>query len=62
MRTEAQTILVTGGAGYIGSQYTVVQLIEAGYGVVVLDNICNSKAEVINRIQNHRPPPRFCSR
>lgn len=50
MRTETQTILVTGGAGYIGS-HTVVQLIEAGYGVVILDNLCNSKAEVINRIE-----------
>ena len=50
MRTEAQTILVTGGAGYIGS-HTVVQLIEAGFGVVILDNLCNSKAEVINRIE-----------
>jgi UDP-glucose 4-epimerase len=45
-----QTILVTGGAGYIGS-HTVVQLIEAGYQVVILDNLCNSKAEVINRIE-----------
>lgn len=45
-----QTILVTGGAGYIGS-HTVVQLIEAGYNVVILDNLCNSKAEVINRIE-----------
>ena len=50
MRTEGQTILVTGGAGYIGS-HTVVQLIEAGYDVVILDNLCNSKAEVINRIE-----------
>ena len=50
MHTEAQNILVTGGAGYIGS-HTVVHLIEAGYGVVILDNLCNSKAEVINRIE-----------
>lgn len=52
-----ETILVTGGAGYIGS-HTVVRLIEAGYGVVILDNLCNSKAEVITRIEtitSHRP-------
>jgi UDP-glucose 4-epimerase len=43
------TILVTGGTGYIGS-HTVVQLLEAGHHVVVLDNLCNSKAQVIERI------------
>jgi len=43
------TILVTGGTGYIGS-HTVVQLLEAGHEVVVLDNLCNSKAQVIDRI------------
>ncbi len=43
------TILVTGGAGYIGS-HTVVQLLESGHEVVVLDNLCNSKAQVIERI------------
>jgi len=43
-------ILVTGGAGYIGS-HTVVQLLQANHEVVVLDNLCNSKAEVINRIE-----------
>lgn len=46
-----KTILVTGGAGYIGS-HTVVQLLNAGHQVVILDNLCNSKCEVINRIQN----------
>lgn len=44
------TILVTGGAGYIGS-HTVIQLIEAGFQVVILDNLCNSKREVIRRIE-----------
>lgn len=35
------TILVTGGAGYIGS-YTLVELASAGFDFVVLDNLCNS--------------------
>ena len=43
------TILVTGGAGYIGS-HTVVQLLNAGQDVLVLDNLCNSKAAVMQRI------------
>lgn len=43
-------ILVTGGAGYIGS-HTVVMLLEAGCDVVVLDNLCNSHDEVFNRIE-----------
>lgn len=42
-------ILVTGGAGYIGS-HTCVELIDNGYEVVVLDNLSNSKPEVLNRI------------
>jgi UDP-glucose 4-epimerase len=50
MPINLETILVTGGTGYIGS-HTVVQLIEAGYSVVILDNLCNSKAEVLNRIK-----------
>lgn len=36
------TILVTGGAGYIGS-HTVVELVERGYDVLVIDNLCNAK-------------------
>jgi UDP-glucose 4-epimerase len=41
--------LVTGGAGYIGS-HTVVQLLEAGHEVVVLDNLANSKRAAIERV------------
>ena len=39
-------ILVTGGMGYIGS-HTVVQLIENNYKPVIVDNLCNSKVEVL---------------
>lgn len=42
-------VLVTGGAGYIGS-HTCVQLLEAGYDIVVLDNLSNSKMEAVSRI------------
>jgi len=44
------TILVTGGAGYIGS-HTCVELLMAGYKVIVADNLCNSKEESIRRIK-----------
>ncbi len=43
-------ILVTGGAGYIGS-HTCVELLESGHEVVVLDNFCNSKIESLNRVE-----------
>ena len=43
-------ILVTGGTGYIGS-HTVVQLLENGFEVVIVDNFVNSKPEVLNRIK-----------
>lgn len=43
-------ILVTGGAGYIGS-HTVLQLLEANTKVVVLDNLCNSSAESLKRVE-----------
>ena len=42
-------ILVTGGAGYIGS-HTCIALHEAGYDVVVYDNLSNSSREAINRV------------
>jgi UDP-glucose 4-epimerase len=44
------TILVTGGAGYIGS-HTCVALIEAGYTPLVYDNLCNSSAESLARVE-----------
>ena len=43
-------ILVTGGTGYIGS-HTVVQLLQAGHEVVILDNLSNSKLSVVDRIE-----------
>ena len=43
-------VLVTGGAGYIGS-HTCVELLNSGYGVVVVDNLCNSNPESLNRVQ-----------
>lgn len=45
-----QTILVTGGTGFIGS-HTTVELIEAGYKVVIIDNLSNSKIEVLDGIE-----------
>ena len=43
-------ILVTGGAGYIGS-HTCLELLQAGYQVVVVDNLVNSKEESLRRVQ-----------
>ena len=43
-------ILVTGGAGYIGS-HTCIELLEAGHNVVVVDNLSNSKEESLKRVQ-----------
>ena len=46
-----KTILVTGGAGYIGS-HTSIELIEAGYDIVVVDNLSNSKIEAVKRVES----------
>jgi len=43
-------VLVTGGAGYIGS-HTCVELIEAGHEPIVIDNLCNSNPESLRRVQ-----------
>ena len=44
-------ILVTGGAGFIGS-HTCVELLNVGYEVVVVDNLCNSSEEAVKRVEN----------
>ena len=43
-------VLLTGGAGYIGS-HTAVELAEAGYDIVIGDNFSNSKRDVIDRLK-----------
>lgn len=48
--SHPQTILVTGGAGYIGS-HTVVELLQHGYRVIVLDNLSNSRIEVLDSMR-----------
>ncbi len=45
-----QTILVTGGAGYIGS-HTAVALADRGHDVVIADNLCNSSPEAVDRVR-----------
>ena len=52
-----QKVLVTGGTGYIGS-HTVIELLNSGYDVDIVDNLSNSKIEVIGAIEkitNKRP-------
>ena len=48
--TTKRSILVTGGAGYIGS-HTIVELLSSGYEVVVIDNLSNSSRESIKRVE-----------
>jgi len=47
---KSSTILVTGGTGYIGS-HTVLQLLDADYNVIILDNLSNSKLESLRRLE-----------
>lgn len=49
-KPDELTILVTGGAGFIGS-HTVVELLNNGYSVVIVDDLSNSNAEAVNRIR-----------
>ena len=51
MEIIMDNILVTGGSGFIGS-HTVVELLNAGYGVIVIDNLSNSSKEALNREEN----------
>ena len=51
-----QTVLVTGGAGYIGS-HACVELLQSGYRVVVVDNLTNSKLESLARVQQIAAKP-----
>lgn len=44
------TVLVTGGAGYIGS-HTCIELLNAGFDILVIDNFCNSKPEALKRVE-----------
>jgi len=48
--TQLKQILVTGGAGYIGS-HACLELLENDYNVIVLDNLCNSSRESIKRVE-----------
>lgn len=50
MKEEKTRILVTGGTGYIGS-HTVVELQQAGYDVIIIDNLSNSNIEVLDGIE-----------
>ncbi|ORZ22674.1 UDP-glucose 4-epimerase [Lobosporangium transversale] len=50
-KDQKETILVTGGAGYIGS-HTVVQLLNLGKHLVIVDSLCNSSEESLRRVQS----------
>lgn len=55
------TILVTGGTGFIGS-HTTVELQQAGYNVVIVDNLSNSKPEVVDGIEKSQVFVRLLSK
>ena len=50
MKSKKRTVLVSGGAGYIGS-HTAVELLNADYDVVVIDNLSNSERDSIEGIE-----------
>ena len=54
-------ILVTGGTGYIGS-HTVVELMKEGHDVVIVDNLYNSKIDVLDKIESivGKKPDFYC--
>jgi UDP-glucose 4-epimerase len=54
----AKTVLVTGGLGYIGS-HTCLALAEAGYRLVIVDNLSNAKASVLDRLRELAPGARM---
>ncbi len=54
-----KTILVTGGAGFIGS-HTVVELALAGYRPIIVDNFCNSDRSVLERLEKIIGEPVTC--
>ena len=45
-----KNILLTGGAGYIGS-HTAIELLNTGYSVIIVDNLSNSSLESLNRVE-----------
>ena len=45
------SILITGGAGYIGS-HTCIEMLDAGYDVAVIDNLDNSSSESLKRVES----------
>lgn len=51
MAAQGKTVLVTGGTGYIGS-HCIVELLEAGYDVVTVDNLTNSRSGALRRVQD----------
>ena len=53
------TVLLTGGAGYIGS-HTYVELVEAGFEVVILDNFSNARRDVLDRLEVLSGAPVIC--
>jgi len=46
----ASYILITGGAGYVGV-HCVVELVNSGYNLVIIDNLCNASAESLRRAE-----------
>jgi UDP-glucose 4-epimerase len=54
----ARRVLITGGAGFIGS-HTALVLLEQGYELVVLDNFDNSSPEALKRVKSLRTPMRW---